>query len=174
MPPEEAIVRLRLTKRKWPKENTRSTQLADPSTSAVVNAVIAAAQVSKFYRDHIAKARAARRTIYIMERDVIQLLGQMKNHRLYICEQVGTGEAAIHAASMIWDIVLPVPTASGEFRCERFLEFGTQVSELPGFNLQWTLTAVGLLEELLLDPTGVTFAATYGDSDRAPLNFLAR
>src|SRR5262245_22708952 len=100
-------ITLRLTKRNLPKEDRKSKQLTDTSTNAMLGAVIEAAKVSRFYRNHIDRCKASGDKIFIMERDAIQILGQMKNQRLYICDQLDGGTRTIHAASMLWDYVLP-------------------------------------------------------------------
>jgi hypothetical protein len=119
------------------------------------------------------REKANGRPVNIMPHDAMQILGQMSNQKLYVCEQVEGPEPFIVASSILWDSVTPVPCEGGHrgYAAERFLEIGTQVSTIHGFGLQWVLTAVTLMEQLCLDPTGVVFAATYGDNHTAARNF---
>lgn len=78
-------------------------------------------------------------------------------------------DAQIFAASMLWEQEIPVASPSSRPDAERYdienvLEIGTQLSVLPGFNIQWIMTSLIILERMVYDPDGVVFAATYGDS----------
>lgn len=162
-----------VTKKNISVEPRRSSSLTDSHLKDLRNGVITASRISSFYHIHIERARQANRLPMIMQRDAVQILTQMRGQKVYVCEHPGAEERTIHAASMLWDEEIPVPqrNADNRYTVERFLEIGTQVSELPGYNFQWLLTGLILLEQLLYDPTGTVYAATYGDNEVAGPNF---
>lgn len=163
-----------VTKKNISVEPRRSSSPTDAEIKDLRKGVVTASRVSAFYTNHIAKARLANRRPMIMQRDAVQILTQMRGQKVYVCEQPSENERIIHAASMLWDEEIPVPerNADKRYKVERFLEIGTQVSELAGYGFQWLLTAIILLEQLLYDPTGTVYAATYGDNDVAGPNFI--
>lgn len=168
MPIDEAAIKF--TKKILPFETRQSKLRVDATMKELREAVVTASRVSAFYNDYIADAKAAGRAVNIMPRDAVQILGQMKNQKLYVCEKLENPDPTIVAASILWDDELPVPTPGrghNGYSAKRFLEIGTQVSRLPGFGFQWVLTSFTLVEQLLVDPTGIMFAATYGDSKAA-------
>jgi hypothetical protein len=166
-------VNITFTKKVLSVETRRSRVNTDADLRDLRNAVIAASRVSSFYETYIQKAKSLGRPVNIMPRDSTQILLQMINQKVYVCERLEEREPCIVASSILWDYELPVPSSGGHcgYAPERFLEFGTQVSTLPGFQLQWVLTAITLIEQLVFDPTGVMYAATYGDNEHAAENF---
>lgn len=162
-----------VTKKNISVEPRRSNSLTDAHLRDLRNGVVTASRISTFYHNHIEKARLEGRLPMIMQRDAVQILTQMRGQKVYVCEQPHDDERVIYAASMLWDEEIPVPqrNADNRYNVERFLEIGTQVSELPGYSLQWLLTAIILLEQLLYDSTGTVYAATYGDNEVAGPNF---
>jgi hypothetical protein len=167
---------IQFTKKLLPLEPRRSQQVSDVNMVDLRNAVVTAARVSRFYYDHIHEVRGAGANVNIMPRDATQILAQMKNQQLYICEQIDIPEPKIVAASILWELEAPVVSEDGfcGYEWKEYLEIGTQVSALNGYQLQWVLAAVTLLERLSYDPTGTVFAATYGDNAQAASNFLNR
>ena len=163
-----------VTKKNISVEPRRSSSLTDAHIRDLRKGVMTASRISEFYHTHIEKARQAGQLPMIMQRDAVQILTQMRGQKVYVCEHLNDQqERTIYAASMLWDEEIPVPlrNVDNRYAVERFLEIGTQVSELPGYSFQWLLTAIILLEQLLYDPTGTVYAATYGDNEVAGPNF---
>lgn len=135
-----------------------------------------ATRLSAFYENHVKQVRQRGEKSMIMPRDTLQILTRMRSKRVYVCEEEVVGEKKIHAASLLWeeDVPLPDPSQVLGFKVERFWEIGTQVSELGGYSLQWLLTAFTIFEMLMTDPSGVLYAATYGDNKQAPNAFLGK
>ena len=170
----EREARVRFTKKNLTSVPLRSGSLEDTEIASLHDAFLTASRLTIYYENYIHKERQSGNKPMIMPRDATQILYEMRNQRVYICEEEHSGGTVVHAASMLWDEEIPVPSQTSPlgFDVGRFLEIGTQMSLLPGFNLQWTLTAVTLLEQFLLDPTGVPYTAIYGDNHPSEHNFL--
>lgn len=163
--------KIRLSKKILASAWRKSPAKAGWDSIELQKSIVMAQRVSEFYNSYVERETASGSRPMIMRRDVMQILGQMHNQKLYVCEQIKEGEPVLHAASMLWDDAYALPAANG-YEVERCLEIGTQLSVLPGFNFQWTMTAITLLESFLFDPTGIVFAATYNNNDGSRENFL--
>jgi hypothetical protein len=159
-------VKISLLRTIFDVEPRKSAQAVDYLPNTVRDAVLAAMRIQLFYENN--------KTDMIMARDVAQILRQMQTQKVCTCEMHHAGESQIVASSILWEYELPIVKPDGRLEVVNFFEAGTQRSVLNGYNFQWTLNSYTLLYAILSDPTGVYFAATYGDNQESIGNFLNR